>query len=179
MRKMLLVIVASSALVALAPATALAQHRGRHHARHARIRHRRIGHDRATTTTPTTTPSPAATVASYDSTTHVLTLTLAGGSTVSGTITNDTRLVCAQPPTTMQPTGSDHGAQGDQGGDRGGWGGSGWGRHDRFRGRHFNRMCTTSNLTTGAPVQFADLSIGQGGANWDIVVLAPTTTTTS
>ena len=188
MRKTLLVVVASGALIALMPATALAKHHGRRHqAHHVRSHHRRIGRDAATASAPTS-PTPAATVTSFDPTTHVLVLTLAGGSTVSGTVTNDTRLVCVPPPSTTQPTGGDEDDQGDQGGDNDGgdqggtWdqsGGDQGGGSDQGQGDdESNQMCTTADLTTNTPVQFADLSIGQGGANWDTVVLVTTPSST-
>lgn len=193
MRKMLLVVVASGAVIAVTPATALAQHHSRHHhVRHSRIRHRKFGHNplsttTTTTTTPTTTPS-AATVTSFDPMTHVLMLTLADGTTVSGTITNATRLVCVS---SSQPSGMGQGnGQGDQGGDNGwdghhhgdagDWGGgdNGGGGGDQG-GEESNQMCSTANLTTGTPVLFADLSVGQGGANWDTVVLVTTPSSTT
>jgi hypothetical protein len=190
MRKTLLVVVASGALVALTPATALAKHHGRRHHTHARIHHTRIG-DPAAPTAPTTSTAPAM-VASYSTTTHVLMLTLSDGTSVSGTITNSTNLVCVPPPGT-QPTGDDNGGGDDQGGgDQGGGdqGGGDQGGGDNGGGWHHdgdgggggdqsNQSCSTANLTTGTPVQFADLSVGQGGANWDTVVLQVTPSTTS
>jgi hypothetical protein len=186
MRKMLMVAVASGALIALTPATALAQHHSRrhgvHHARihHRRVRHRRFGHNPITTptTTPTTPPTTPtiATVTSF--TNNVLTLTLADGSTVSGSITNFTRIVCIPSQTSgmMPPSGGQ--GDDDQGDDQGGDGG--WGGHDRgFGFPGFNPACTTANLVAGTPVVFADLSIGQAGAEWDTVVLMPTTPTTT
>jgi hypothetical protein len=170
MRKMFLIVAASGAVMALTPATALARHHGRH-GHHVRVHHKKFGSDQTSTTT-----TPTATVASFDPTTNMLTISANGGS-VSGTVTPDTRLVCISPqPTGMEPTGEDQGH--DHGGDGGGgnWGGDGgggnWGGDDQGQGDDdMNQSCTTANLVATTPVQFADLSISGAGMNWDVVVL--------
>lgn len=172
MRKLMLTVVASCAVVALIPATALAQrhHRARHH---ARVHHKRLGSDPTSpTTTPTTTPTLS--VASFDPATNMLTISnssTTNGGSVSGAVTPDTRLICISPQ--MQSTGEDRshdggGWGGQWGGDNGG-GDNGGG--DNSQGDESNQSCSTANLTTGTPVQFADLSMSSNGNNWDVVVL--------
>jgi hypothetical protein len=171
MRKTLIaaMALASGALIAVIPATALAQHGSRHH--HGRIHHRRFDHHApttTTTTTTTTTPPPTASVVSF--TNGVLTIT-ANGTIVSGMVTHRTDIDCVAPPTGMMPTG------GEQGGD------GGWRGRDRGRGDHrFNQMCTSADLVAGATVLKADLSVSGAGATWTHVLLlvtAPSTTPTT
>jgi hypothetical protein len=168
MRKTLLVVVASGALLAAMPATALAKHHSRHH--HSRIHHRRIG-DQASPTT-----GGVGTVTAFDPTTGMLTITPTGtGATpITGMVTSATDVDCftAQPSGTMTSGGDQNGGQGDDSGS-GGWGGhegdQGGGQSDQ------NQMCT---ITTGATVLKADLSLSSTGPTWDKVVLqtAPSTT---
>lgn len=197
MKKILLTVVASGALIALAPATALARHHHGHaRVHHTRIHHRRIGDPAPTATSPTTTPSPAATVASF--TGNVLTLTVpngsGGSSTVSGMVTPNTQIDCVSSQTgTMQPSGEDQGDdQGDQstgngGGDQGGGNGGGdrmrahdqgpGGGDDQGQGDdESNQSCTPA---AGMQVQEADLSISSTGAAWDRVELITTPSTTA
>ena len=191
MRKLLMVVVASGALIALMPATALAKHSRRHHrAHHGRLHHKKFGTNPAPPTAPsgTTTPvntAPSTTMSVVSFTGGVLTISDANGQNISGTVTADTRLICIsqQPPNTSPPNtspsntaptgtwqGHDHGGGDWGGGDHGG-GGNDQGDH------HGHNQCTTANLVAGTPVQFADLSLSSKGTNWDVVVLqvAPST----
>ncbi len=124
MRRNLLMALGAISLALAVPSAALAhQGRGHHHhhkakakALHAKFR---IVHIGATTTTPastpastpttspttpTTPPENAGTVASY--TGGVLTLTLNGGSTVSGKVTEDTQIECVKATPTTPSTGT-------------------------------------------------------------------------
>src|SRR5438270_11891426 len=108
MRRMILAAATGSLLLALAPASALARHHSHHHKRHHakhharvhRVVHRRFG-DVNNPTTPTTPSSSSAvgTVDSFDGTT--LTIKLNSGSTVSGTVTNDTEIECSSASSSM------------------------------------------------------------------------------
>ena len=163
MRKMLTVLIASGALLAVVPATALAKHNDRrhHHHHHARIHN-----------------TPAGTVVSF--TNGVLTIRANDGNTSSGEVTNTTELSCeAQEPAEMQ---NHERGRGDNGG-----GGDGRGEGDNDRGDNdrgddngnndndndndANQMCTTGDLTPGAIVQHAKLRISSAGAVWDEVEL--------
>jgi hypothetical protein len=194
------------ALALAVPSAALAHHgRGHHHhkakAHHATFRLVHIGASGVittgptgtgpTTTTPTTptTPENAGTVASY--TNEVLTLTLNGGSTVSGKVTNDTKIECVKAtPTTPTTTGSgptDDQSQGDdngQGDDQSGGdmsqqgdhesgesqGDDGQGGDDEVQGTP-EPPCDSSALVAGAVVRAAELRIGPGGTEFESIVL--------
>lgn len=184
MRRMLLIAIAGSAFaVALAvPGVALAHHghHHHHHAKHARVLH--FGSIPTPTppssapTTPSapTPPAPAGTVKSF--TEGVLTITLADGSTVSGKVTEETRLQCSS----AQP-GTENNEQDDQGedsgdnhahmSDNGGNGGDDNGAGDDREGGDANEQapCTTSALTPGATVLGAELRVGGSGAVWQEV----------
>jgi hypothetical protein len=151
MRKLLLTVVASCALVAALPATALAH--GRHHSRHhGRLHQRTFG---SSTSGTTSTPATAGTVQSF--TNGVLTILLTNGSTVSGTVTNHTLIVCGA---AANPSGwRDHWRGGD---DQG---------HGEFQ--NAGQSCDpTTALTNGAVVQEAELSVSSAGAVWRKVILA-------
>jgi hypothetical protein len=142
--------------------------------------------------------SPAGTIASFDTATGRLTIALLDDETVSGLVTDRTRIRCEDehaPDITHlrrgesepgddrgghgeEEPGDDHGGHGDEpgddhGGDSSGPGsshsGSGpSGRDDNGGGAN----CTTSDLIPGAVVQHADLEIEHGGAIFDEVELA-------
>jgi hypothetical protein len=200
MKRMLLTAVASSLLALALPGAASANHGKRHHGashkRHAK-RARLITFGTAglapasgpTTTTPTpttpTTPAgePAGTVKSFEK--GVLTITLKDGTTVSGMVTEETRLEC-QSATPSPTTGdddqgagddqsspesgehgattahaADHGQQGEDGGDdQGDEGGDG-----------SQTSCTTAALVPNAVVGEAELKLGSAGAVWEKVQL--------
>jgi hypothetical protein len=197
MRKMLLIAVAGCALLAIAPATALAKHHSRHHrGHHARVHHKKLGSDPTSSNTPSGTTVPVNTapatlsVVSFDPTTNLLTISDAKSQQIMGTVTPDTRLICVtpeQPPNTSpgntSPSGTwqghDHGG-GWGGGDQGGGGddqGDDQGDDNGQGDDEGHNQCTTADLTTGTPVLFADLSMSSNGTNWDTVVLqvAPST----
>jgi hypothetical protein len=204
MRKMFLIAVAVCALLAIAPATALAKHRSHHHrTHHARVHHKKFGSDPAPPSTPSGTTTPVNTapatlsVVKFDPTTGVLTISDASGQQIMGTVTADTRLICVEPqqppntspntsPTNTAPTGAwrghDHGGD-NGGGDQGGGGndqGDDQGQGDDEGQDEGQNQCTTADLTPGTPVQFADLSMSSNGTRWDTVVLqvAPSTAPT-
>jgi len=157
MRKLLLIVVASGALLALSPATALAQHHGRRH-HHVRVHHKTFGSD----TTATTPAQPTATVVSFVN--GVLTIKANDGNTASGMVTADTEIECQAPDTSGMQS-HDQG-----GGDNGG--GNWQGGQDQGQGDgQGNQTCTTADLIPGAMVQEAQLSISDAGAEWDKVEL--------
>jgi len=202
MKRSLLTAVGVMALVLAVPSAALA-HNGRvhhrHKAHHAKFRIVHIGSTATapttptapSTTAPTTPPAPenAGTVASY--TGGVLTLTLNDGSTVSGKVTNDTRIGCVKatptqpvggPPTDESP-GDDNGqgddqsrgdmSQGDQGSgeeQQGDDGNSGDDDGDEVQGTP-EPPCDSSALVTGAIVRAAELRIGPGGTEFESILL--------
>jgi hypothetical protein len=207
MRRSLLTATGVTVLALVVPGAALAHHgHGRHHhhkarvhAHHAKFRLIHIGPTADTpplapvTTSTPPTPENAGTVASYIN--GVLTLTLKDGSTVSGKVTNETRIRCvkATPSTTMttpspgtgdQSPGEDNGWGDDQNrGDMNQHGdhGSGDQRHgedgdddddDGAPGASEPEPpCDSSALVTGAVVRAAELRIGPGGSEFESVWL--------
>jgi hypothetical protein len=183
MRKLWLTTLASTLVLALAPAAALARgNHSRHHrkaARHSRIKHHRFGSDQSTST-GTGTAQDAGTVQSFDST-GKLTIVLNDGSAVTGQVTDATQIECqnAQADQTNgsdQHTGdaADRSGSGDNG-DNGGGGGSSDnddnGDDDANQGGA-GATCSTSDLTPGALVREAELTISPGsGAVWNKVEL--------
>jgi hypothetical protein len=203
MKRSLLTATGITALALAVPGAALA-HRdhGRHHhhhtvrahAHHAKFRLVHIGATMGTpaptptTTTPTPpTPENAGTVASY--TNGVLTLTLKDGSTVSGKVTNETRIECIKTTPTTPPTGTPDQGQGDdngqgddqnngdmsQHGDHHGsdeWQGGDEGDDDGAPGASEPEPpCDSSALVTNAVVRAAELRIGPGGTEFESVWL--------
>jgi hypothetical protein len=194
MRKSLLAAMGIMALALAVPSVALAHHgRGHHHrhhhgAHHAKFRIVHIGAGASGSAPPSTTPPApenAGTVASY--TGGVLTLTLNDGSTVSGKVTENTRIGCA--PATMPPPmgpvgpadegpGDDNGQGDDQSrgdisqGDRGWDGGSQHGDDgdDDDRGTP-GPPCDSSALVAGAIVRSAELRIGSSGTEFEEILL--------
>jgi hypothetical protein len=164
MRKLLVVVVASGALLALAPATALAQHHGRRHHHHARVHHKTFGSDPASGTS--TPAQPTATVVSF--TNGVLTIKANDGNTASGMVTADTEIEC-QGADMSELRSHDHGGGDNGGGDNGQGDDQGDDQGPGDDGA--NQMCTTANLVQGAMVQEARLSISSAGAVWDKVEL--------
>ena len=186
MRKMFLIAVAGCALVAIAPATALAKHSSRHHRAHHRIHHKKFGTDPAPPNTPSGTTTPVNTapatlsVVSFNTMSNVLTISDVNGQQIMGTVTGDTRLICVEPqqppntsPSNTAPTGTWQGH--DHGGDQFGGGndqGDDQGQGDDDQGEDEGQnQCTTADLLPGTPVQFADLSMSSNGTQWDTVVL--------
>jgi hypothetical protein len=121
-------------------------------------------------------------------------LTLNGGSTVSGTVTNETRIGCIKatpttPPTGMadQPTDQSSGDDNGQGDDQSRGDMSQQGDHEmgEWQGDHEKENgdddddqapsteppCDSSALVTGAVVRAAELRIGPGGTEFESVWL--------
>jgi hypothetical protein len=181
MRRILSTIVASAALLAIAPAIALAQH-GEHHRshrserHHARVRHEGFGRD-AGQSASVGGQQDAGTVRSFDG--HVLTITLNDGSTVSGSVTTATEVEC-EAPMAAEIQNDDRGQGGDGAGDNGDRGGGDQGQagnRDQDAGQgpgdeqgEDNQTCTT--VVPGMVVREAELTISATGAIWDKVELA-------
>ena len=196
MKRGLLTVTGVATLALAMPGAALAHHgRGHHHhhhktrvhAHHAKFRTVHIG--APTPPAPTTTPTPptpknAGTVTSY--TNGVLTLTLSDNSTVSGKVTNETRIRCVKAAPTTPPT-SEPGAQGpgdDNGpGDDRNHGDMSWHHGDNGQGgwQHGGDggpgadepepPCDSSSLVPGAVVRAAELRIGPAGTEFECVLL--------
>jgi hypothetical protein len=162
---MLLAVVASSALIAIAPASALAhgKHHKRHHHRshHAKVHHRSFGGDQGGVSSQ---DQNAGTVQSFSN--GVLTILLNNGQTVSGQVTGDTEIKCE---TAEDMSGSlrTNDRRGDNGGDNGDQG------DDQGQGDDDNNeaMCDSSDLTPGTVVHEAELGVSSAGAVWDKVEL--------
>jgi hypothetical protein len=194
MRRTLLTVVGVLALALAVPGAALAHHgHGRHHhktkAHHAKFRFRHIGATGAGAVGPAgptgptgpsgpPTPENAGTVTSY--TNNVLTITLNDNSTVSGKVTEDTRIRCVKAgiePSEQGP-GDDNGEGDDQSrGDMSQSGGS-WGDHKDDGGEDDDGEvgtaeppCDSSLLVPGAIVRAAELRIGPGGTDFESIVL--------
>jgi len=210
MNRMLLTAVTSSVLAVAAPAVASA-HNGKahHHARHANtrshhhaLRARVLNFGSMTTTsgsgpstgatgTVPTGPTPASpagetagTVTSF--TNGVLTITLTGGSVVTGQVTEKTEIHCqpATPATGGEDQGDDEGGSATSGdatsqsgpdvrshqdGQQGSEGGNG---QDNEQGSSNGQQgCTTTPLVPGTVVREAQLSVTSAGAVWDHVDL--------
>jgi hypothetical protein len=167
LRRVLYTLIASALVAALIPAAALARSHHRRHHHHVRVHHR-IHHKQFGRSDAPATPAMddnAGTVASFDGT--KLTIQLADGSTVSGTVDGDTEIECEAAD--MSPTslhrdneGRDHNGGDDQG-DRG----------DNNDNNDNNDMenCDTGTLTPGTIVHEARLSLSGAGAVWDKVEL--------
>ena len=211
MRRNWIIALMGAALLAIAPASALAHgHHARHHAKsHHRVRTQLHHFTAATSGTPatgaTTVPSGnAGTVTSFDGTTGKLVITLNDGSTASGVFNPNTELKCESAssqssgaPGSMQSdlsrdgggdqnSGTTQSSSGDQpssSGDQTSSSGnepSSSGQQDTAdqndqdeQGDAGNGQaaCTTANLTPGAVVHEAELSVSSGGSLWRQVAL--------
>ena len=176
MRRTLMSAVLTVAVALAVPGAAAAKHHTRHHKRthHTRVHLRRLG-DMATTPTTKAPAAPAGTIASFSG--GVLTLTLADGSTVKGTVTSSTEIECASGAT---GTGDDDATEGtetegtetehsvrldgdggsssadDQGDDQGDDNGS---------------TCGANPLSAGVTVLGAELRIGPSGSTFSKIEL--------
>jgi hypothetical protein len=182
MRKILLSVVASCAVIAFVPASALAHghHHKRHHhhhAHHARVRH--WGSDDNSQGAGQSQDQTAGKVASF--TNGVLTIALNDGSMVSGKVTSDTEIECEASDTssTMQSHesgddngGSDNADNNDQGDDNNDQGEDSQGDDNGQGDDDANQACDMSNLTPGTVVQEAELKVSSAGAVWKNVDLA-------
>jgi hypothetical protein len=160
MRKILYVVLSSTALLAGVPATALAHHHRHHH----RIRHEQFGSERGQPLAPAEDQT-AGTVMSFAG--GVLTIRLNDGSTVSGSVTGATELKCEAPGQENLPN-QDSGTSGDNEGDHSNTSGD---QGDDNGENEAEQMCTTPALTQGTVVQDADLQISSAGAIWREVEL--------
>jgi hypothetical protein len=176
-------VLASAALLAIAPASALA-----HHGRHSRIHHR-VHHTRAhlrhfgTRDTAGAPSSPsgdtAGTVASFSG--GVLTIKLNDGSMVSGKVTDATEMECTSSSTTSGDQSEGSGDQSEGSGDQSqGSGDQSQGSDDDQSsdqnsgdqtdgGDHGDQSSTCSSTApaTGTVVRSAELKISSAGAVWD------------
>lgn len=166
MRRVLYTLIASALVVALIPATALGRSHHRRHHHHARahhgIRHKQFG--RGDAPASPSMADNAGTVASFDGT--KLTIQLADGSTVSGTVNGDTEIECDAADMSQTSFHRD-----DQGGDHSG-GDQGDNNDNNDQGDD-NEMqnCDSSSLTPGTIVHEAELKLSGAGAVWDKVEL--------
>jgi hypothetical protein len=178
LRRVLFTLIASALVVALIPATALGRsHHRHHHARvHHKIRHKQFGRSDAPATP--SMDDNAGTVASFDGT--KLTIQLADGSMVSGTVDNDTEIGCEAADMSHQSfnrddegrdhnSGDDHGDRGDDHGGRG---------DDNDNDDNGMENCDTSSLTPGTIVHEAELKLSGAGAVWDKVELLTSSSST-
>lgn len=219
MRRLMLAAFGIMALALAIPGAALAHkghghhHKGHHHANgkahHASVRFEHFGAIAASEKTPGTStetgtktssePTPpasenAGTVASYDSSTGLLTLSLNNKSTVEGKVTSNTEIRCVKATTTPpsgQPSdesvGDDNGQGDDQSrgdmsqqqGDQQSWS-SDESQGDDQDGQDDDGQaqtaapeppCDTSALVSGAVVRSAELRIGPSGAEFESLVL--------
>lgn len=147
MRRILFTIMVAGLGIAVAPATALADHgHGDGHG----DGHGRVGQN-------------AATVASFSK--GVLTVTLGDGSTVRGKVTDATQLEChARDNRGLRIEDRRDGGGDNGGGDNGGRGNGGGGDGHEL-------ACTTRALRPGTIVDEAELQISHGTAFWEKVEL--------
>jgi hypothetical protein len=164
MRKLLLLVTASCAVLAFAPATALA-HRHHHHRRHhARIHHRRFGSDLGSPTTNGTSPQSAGKIQMFAN--GVLTIALNDGSTVSGKVTPFTEIECqAAQPTGMDQNFGDSSDQSQSGGDQS-QGDDDQGQGDDQGEQQGGSQACMAALVQNALVQEAELNVSSAGAVW-------------
>lgn len=192
MRRILIAAVATSALAVPAIAVAHGSEHStateHHGARHAERHHRRHHHhtrliafhaQAPAATTPgvgATSPTPvsaerAGTIASF--TDGTLTITLNGGSTVSGKVTPGTAIECASTMASAAEDGDRSGSDGsnsgprsgeDQRGDSSGRDGSDDAGDDDAHDEA--EHCSSTVLVPGASVREALLSVGSAGAFW-------------
>jgi hypothetical protein len=140
MRRTTILSLTAAAALAAAPAAALAHNGGGDHEHGDGHGH---GHGRDAT--------PVATVASFSGGT--LTLTLTDGSTLAAKVTDRTHLTCeaAVPTPPTAPTARKANFTPRR-------------HHGHGFGRHRYRPCSTDNLTTGAKITDAEVSVTTSGA---------------
>jgi hypothetical protein len=162
LRRVLYTLIASALVVALIPATALGRSHHRRHHHHARVHHKQFGRSDAPATT--SMDDNAGTVASFDAT--KLTIQLADGSTVSGTVNGDTEIECEAADTSQTSFHRD-----DEGGDRNSGDDNGDQGDNDDNDDNEMQNCDSSSLTPGTIVHEAELKLSGAGAVWDKVEL--------
>jgi hypothetical protein len=180
MRRILISLVASAAVLSVAPAASQARshhhhaHHVRHHrAHHSRVtaRHRRFSRRDHGRSGGENNAQQAGTVTGFSN--GVLTITLNDGTVVNGTVNGRTQIECIS--SNQQ---DDQGNNGDNDGSS-----SGQGHRDGDQGGgdengDGGQMCGTASLVLGTPVAQADLRIDSSGATWtDVELITPATTT--
>ena len=135
----------------------------------------------------------AGTIASFDATTGKLVIDLFGAETISGTVTDRTKIKCEDEHSPDVSTrsgevehrddhgggeeaGDDHGGRGHETGDDNGGDNSGPGSSDSGPSGHDDNgtgaNCSVSDLTAGTVVREAELELEHGTATFDEVELA-------
>ena len=177
MRRLVSTLAATASILAVAPATALAHHH--HHHFGARTHHTRFMRFGDVSNRPSTASSTgnAGTIASF--TGGVLTIQLTDGSTVSGTVANDTKIECAAAAQSGEDRGDGDRDQGDQstsGDDDQASGGSDQSTGDDDQGsgdddQSSGGSCSSSDLKPGTAIRAAELRISGAGKVWEKVEL--------
>jgi hypothetical protein len=116
----------------------------------------------------------AGTIDTFDN--GVLTISLFGGGSVSGQVTDRTEIECEGVDENEAEGGDDHGGDAGagrhEGGDNSGpSGNSGPGNGDDNDNEHENENCSTADLTSGTVVREAELKLGDGQAVFEEVEL--------
>lgn len=190
MRRMFTIGIAAALAALVLPAAAMARHSS-HHARSHHHRRHHVAHTVvfSSATVRHTTPSPAGsetptgtegeaagTIASFEG--GVLKITLSDGTTVSGKVTEQTRIECgcAGHEGVSGGEGGDHGFGGDSSFSGGHGDSQGDDEHGSMPfgtpGSEETPSCGTSALVAGAKVAEAELTVGSSGAVWEKVDLA-------
>jgi hypothetical protein len=194
MRRTLIMTLASTAVLAVAPGAALAHghHHGGKHKGHRHAKVEKFGTDTSTqqnggSTSGSSSSDTAGTVSSFSG--GVLVIKLNDGSMVTGKVTPDTKIDCQAPAPTTSSGSDENGGNGDQnsGGDnedqQSGAGGSqtasghdasDTGENDANETDNQDQAqpaCDSSALTPGAVVREAELNLSGGGATWKKVDL--------
>ena len=192
MRRILFMLVAGAALLAILPASALARHhRGHHQAKHHRTHHARVRHEvfgggalrsssaaKENDAPENEAQDNAGTVDSF--TNGVLTIKLSDNSTVSGRVTDATEIECQAPePQQTQHMDGDGGSTsgGDDHGDDNAGANQPTGENENeneAQNENENeneQSCGTSSLTRGTVVHEAELKVSSAGSVWEKVEL--------
>lgn len=125
----------------------------------------------------------AGTIQSFDAGTGKLTIALFGGETISGLVTEGTRIECDNEDSATasdssdsgeEETGDDRGDDGEEPGDDdlGDSSGPGSPNSGPGKGDEAGAGCTTADLTEGATVEEAELELEDGAATFEKVELA-------
>ncbi|HUZ28754.1 MAG TPA: hypothetical protein VMU90_05905 [Solirubrobacteraceae bacterium] len=188
MRRTLIMTLASTAVLAVAPGAALAH--GHHHGgKHKGHRHSKVEKFGAATSTQqsggstsgSSSSDTAGTVSSFSG--GVLVIQLNDGSMVTGKVTPDTEIECQAPAQTTSGGSDENGGDGSQNQQSGGGDSQTAGGHDASdtsendasenanEDQQAQSTCDSSALTPGAVVREAELKLSGGGATWKKVDL--------